>query len=85
MTHIYIYIHIYVCSAPSSNWYNSRVVLRKVGILTLLRKVSNLTWHKTIPELLQSKVESDRSGNKIVIVLHVRIRISRILFSLVRI
>ena len=25
-----------ICSAQSRNWYNSRIVLRKVGILTLL-------------------------------------------------
>ena len=27
---------VYICSAQSKNRYNSRIVLRKVGILTLL-------------------------------------------------
>ena len=35
------YIHICVCSAQSKNLYNSRIVLRKVGILTLMRNVGN--------------------------------------------
>ena len=45
-----------ICSAQSRNRYNSRIVLRKVGILTLLRKEGILTWRKTILELLLRKV-----------------------------
>ena len=33
----------YICSAQSKNWYNSRIVLRKVGILTLLRNSRMVT------------------------------------------
>ena len=34
---------MYICSAQSKNWYNSRIVLRKVGILTLLRNSRMVT------------------------------------------
>ena len=40
----------YICSAQSKNRYNSRIVLRKVGILTLLRYVEILTLRNTILE-----------------------------------
>ena len=46
----------YKCSAQSRNRYNSRIVLRKVGILTLLCKVGILTLRKTILELHLRKV-----------------------------
>ena len=46
-----------ICSAQSRNRYNSRIVLRKVGIPTLLRKVGILTLRKTILELFLRKVE----------------------------
>ena len=49
------------CSAQSKNRYNSRIVLRKVGILTLLRNVGILTLRNTILELLLRKV---RIGTK---------------------
>ena len=51
----------YICSAQSRNRYNSEIVLRNVGILTLLRKVGILTLRKTIPELSLRKV---RIGTK---------------------
>ena len=46
----------YICSAQSRNWYNSGIVLRKVGILTLPGKVRIPTWHGSIPELFVRKV-----------------------------
>ena len=52
---------LYVCSAQSKNRYNSRIVLRKVGILTSLRNVGILTLRSTILELLLRKV---RIGTK---------------------
>ena len=51
----------YICSVQSKNRYNSRIVLRKVGILTLLRNVGILTLRNTILELLLRKV---RIGTK---------------------
>ena len=50
------YGHIYICSAQSENRYNSGIVLRKVGILTLSGKVGILTLRSAIPELLVRKV-----------------------------
>ena len=52
---IYI-IYIYICSAQSENRYNSGIVLRKVGILTLSGEVGILTLRSAIPELLMRKV-----------------------------
>ena len=46
----------YICSAQNENRYNSRMVLRKVGILTLLREVRILTLRNIILELLVRKV-----------------------------
>ena len=46
----------YICSAQSKNRYNSRIVLCKVGILTLLRSVGILTLRNTILELFLRKV-----------------------------
>ena len=54
-------LKLYICSAQSKNRYNSRIVLRKVGILTLLRYVGILTLRNTILELLLRKV---RIGTK---------------------
>ena len=51
----------YICSVQSKNRYNSRIVLRKVGILTLLHNVGILTLRNTILELLLRKV---RIGTK---------------------
>ena len=51
----------YICSAQSRNRYNSRIVFRKVGILTLLRNVGILTLRNTILEFLLRKV---RIGTK---------------------
>ena len=48
--------HWYICSAQSKNRYNSRIVLRKVWILTLLRNVGILTLRSKILELLLRKV-----------------------------
>ena len=45
-----------ICSAQSENRYNSRIVLRKVGILTLSGEVGILTLRSAIPELLVRKV-----------------------------
>ena len=56
-----IWLNIYICSAQSKNRYNSRIVLRKVGILTLLRHLGILTFRNTILELLLRKV---RVGTK---------------------
>ena len=53
--------YAYLCSAQSTNRYDSRIVLRKVGILTLLRNVGILTLRNTILELLLRKV---RIGTK---------------------
>ena len=53
--------NVCICSAQSKNRYNSRIVLRKVGILTLLRNVGILTLRNTILELLPRKV---RIGTK---------------------
>ena len=50
----YIYIYIYVLR--SENRYNSGIVLRKVGILTLSGEVGILTLRRAIPELLVRKV-----------------------------
>ena len=47
---------MYICSAQTENRYNSRMDLRKVGILTLLRDVRTLTLRDTILELLVRKV-----------------------------
>ena len=52
---------LYICSAQRKNGYNSRIVLCKVGILTLLRNVGILTLCNTILELLLRKV---RIGTK---------------------
>ena len=46
----------YICSAQSENRYNSGIVLRKVGILTLSGEVGILTLRRAIPELLVRKV-----------------------------
>ena len=46
----------YICSAQSENRYNSGIVLRKVGILTLPGEVGILTLRRAIPELLLRKV-----------------------------
>ena len=46
----------YICSAQSENRYNSGIVLRKVGILTLSGEVGILTLRSAIPELLVRKV-----------------------------
>ena len=45
-----------LCSAQSENRYNSGIVLRKVGILTLSGEVGILTLRSAIPELLVRKV-----------------------------
>ena len=45
-----------ICSAQSENRYNSGIVLRKVGILTLSGEVGILTLRNAIPELLVRKV-----------------------------
>ena len=42
--------NMHICSAQSKNRYNSRIVLRKVGILTLLRNVEILSLRNTILE-----------------------------------
>ena len=47
---------MYICSAQSENRYNSGIVLRKVGILTLSGEVGILTLRRAIPELLVRKV-----------------------------
>ena len=47
---------LYICSAQSENQYNSGIVLRKVGILTLSGEVGILTLRRAIPELLVRKV-----------------------------
>ena len=51
------YIHICICSAQSKNLYNSRIVLRRVGILTLLRNVgkSYLAQYNSLIAPAQSK------------------------------
>ena len=46
----------YICSAQSRNRDNSRIVLDKVRILTLLGEVGIPTWHGSIPELSLRKV-----------------------------
>ena len=51
-----LYIYIYICSAQSKNRCNSRIVLRKMEILTLFRNVGILTLRNTILELLLRKV-----------------------------
>ena len=53
----------YICSAQSENRYNSGIVLRKVGMLTLSGEVGILTLRRAIPELLVSKWESGQSEN----------------------
>ena len=54
---VYIGIDMkYKCSAQSENRYDSGIVLRKVGILTLSREVGILTLRSAIPELLVRKV-----------------------------
>ena len=45
-----------VCSAQSRNRDNSRIVLDKVGILTLSDEVGFPTWHGSIPESSLCKV-----------------------------
>ena len=45
-----------ISSAQSENRYNSGIVLRKVGILTLSDEVGILTLRSAIPELLVRKV-----------------------------
>ena len=49
-------VKIYRCSAQSENRYNSGIVLRKMGILTLSGEVGILTLRRAIPELLVRKV-----------------------------
>ena len=49
-------IGVYICFAQSENRYNSGIVLRKVGILTLSGEVGILTLRRAIPELLVRKV-----------------------------
>ena len=46
----------YTCSAQSRNRDNSRIVLDKVGILTLSGEVGNHIWHGSILELSLRKV-----------------------------
>ena len=46
----------YICSVQSENRYNSGVVLRKLGILTLSGEVGILTLRSAIPELVVHKV-----------------------------
>ena len=48
--------YLYLCSAQSENRYNSGIVMRKVGILTLSGEVGILTLRSAIPELLMRKV-----------------------------
>ena len=59
--HSFVYLqfhlsHSSICSGQTENQYNSRMVLRKVRILTLLHKVRILTLRITILELLMCKV-----------------------------
>ena len=61
LAYVHVCIFACICSAQSKNRYNSRIVLRKVGILTLLRNVGILTLRNTILELLLRKV---RIGTK---------------------
>ena len=44
------------CSERSRNRDNPRIVLCKVGILTLSGEVKIPTWHGSIPELSRRKV-----------------------------
>ena len=46
----------YICSAQSENRYNSGIVLRKVGILTLSGEVGILTLRSAHPESLVRKM-----------------------------
>ena len=50
------FLSVCMCSAQSENRYNSGIVLRKVGILTLSGEVGILTLRSAIPELLVRKV-----------------------------
>ena len=45
-----------MCSAQSRNRDNSRIVLGKVGILTLSGEVGIPTWHVSVPEFSLRKV-----------------------------
>ena len=46
----------YTCSTESRNWDNSRIVLRKEGILTLSGEARIPTWHGSIPDFSLRKV-----------------------------
>ena len=45
-----------ICAAQSRNRDNSRIVLDKVGILTLSGEVGIPTWHGSIPDFFLRKV-----------------------------
>ena len=53
----------YICSAQSRNRYNSDIVLRKIGILTLPGEVRIPAWRGSIPDCPCAKQESGQSEN----------------------
>ena len=53
---VFFFLAENICSAQSRNLYNSRIVLDKVGILTLSGEVGLPTWHGSIPKSSLRKV-----------------------------